>query len=396
MPENTCLYTSVDAPLTVEEIQDLIDGEATALQAADGSIVVTWPDVEVSLSTMAEPQIPDHIKGFMGYVVHMSGGEVDDNIEGLLGFLGAVQCVIGCEIRPGFDDEGKAKSLIVSMACTYEHCLMFANDNIYSPFGQLLFGPEGEADYADLSAITVRKTRVDPVETTERQQKRTARVRGILADRDVPDFAGHIRWIPDDEQIELRSSQEVARRVIAMHGVVCCARGRDREDVLDELQAAGVMKDLSPEEAAFLQQQQPNPSEAQQLIWRLECLWVLMWALGYIKQFDWPDHMCDVDGQHERIFDATESTERFIASAKLRGRATILNAVEMITRIHWAIRQSMVEEKPIPQNLNWKQPSEFVSVFECPSVGVVAERHRALNWLICFGGASWDDVDTPT
>jgi hypothetical protein len=32
----------------------------------------------------------------------------------------------------------------------------------------------------------------------------------------------------------------------------------------------------------------------------------------------------------------------------------------------------------------------------CPTTGVVAERHHALNWLVCFGDADWDDVDTPT
>jgi hypothetical protein len=28
--------------------------------------------------------------------------------------------------------------------------------------------------------------------------------------------------------------------------------------------------------------------------------------------------------------------------------------------------------------------------------GVIQERHHALNWLVRFEDAEWDDVDTPT
>lgn len=38
----------------------------------------------------------------------------------------------------------------------------------------------------------------------------------------------------------------------------------------------------------------------------------------------------------------------------------------------------------------------MVPVTQSAAVGVVAERHHALNWLVRFMDADWDDVDTPT
>jgi hypothetical protein len=45
------------------------------------------------------------------------------------------------------------------------------------------------------------------------------------------------------------------------------------------------------------------------------------------------------------------------------------------------VRQAELDEKAAPAKLE---------------AGVVAERHYALNWLVRYGDADWDDVDTPT
>jgi hypothetical protein len=106
--------------------------------------------------------------------------------------------------------------------------------------------------------------------------------------------------------------------------------------------------------------------------------------------------MCDVEGLHELIFDRSKDPVAFVGQAKLRSTKTILDATELIVRIHWAIRDGLVNETPVPTNMNWKKPADTVPVRECPTCGVVAERHYALNWLIRFQDAEWDDVDIPT
>ncbi|MEM7315831.1 MAG: DUF4272 domain-containing protein [Planctomycetota bacterium] len=63
-------------------------------------------------------------------------------------------------------------------------------------------------------------------------------------------------------------------------------------------------------------------------------------------------------------------------------------------RLHWALRDATINDHPMPENLDWKQPDRMVPI--SPNMGVVAERHKALNWICGFGDYDWDDVDTPT
>lgn len=393
----TTLYIQHQQRLSVEQIEGLAVDGATVSARDDGQIVVQWPDVRLSITTVPRgKELIGHLNGFRGFVINANGGLEDENIAGLLETISSVETLLDCHVEPEFDRENKVKSLIVSMACTLE-AFMFAEGNIYTPFGKRLFGTGHAIPYADLSELTVRKTDFEEVKTTPQQQQRTKRIQKLLLPRDVPSFQHPIRWMPDDEAVQLRTPSEVARRVIALHAVVCLARGRPRGEVLDELKRADVMDALSPSEAALLKSPSIQEQARMPMIWRLEALWLLMWALRYVDKFTWPSHLVDVEALHDMIFKASqEDPGKFIAQAKLRSKKTLLDTTELVTRIHWAIRQAMIEGEPIPENLDWSKPSQMVAVAGCPSVGVVAERHHALNWLIRFDNADWDDVDTPT
>jgi hypothetical protein len=66
-------------------------------------------------------------------------------------------------------------------------------------------------------------------------------------------------------------------------------------------------------------------------------------------------------------------------------------------RLHWAIRDAWVNNGGfLPADLDWSEDYDLAHVSRCAAVGVVEQRHRALNWLTRFGDADWDDVDTPT
>jgi predicted RNA methylase len=75
-----------------------------------------------------------------------------------------------------------------------------------------------------------------------------------------------------------------------------------------------------------------------------------------------------------------ENTKKFIEKASLRAVSEILDASDMIYRIHWATRQSEIDKT--------EQPAGLI-----PSV--VVERHLALNWLTYYEN-NWDDVTCDT
>jgi hypothetical protein len=65
----------------------------------------------------------------------------------------------------------------------------------------------------------------------------------------------------------------------------------------------------------------------------------------------------------------------------LRPLSELLDSLDLHQRLHWITRQAQADKKAVPAGL---EP------------GVIQERRRALNWLVQFEAAQWDDVDTPT
>ena len=107
--------------------------------------------------------------------------------------------------------------------------------------------------------------------------------------------------------------------------------------------------------------------------------------------------MCDVPNL-AGILKHQEANPEFITGAQLRPTAKILDADDLIMRIHWAIRDAHLNHGAlIPEDLDWSRESEMVPVTRCAAVGVVEQRHHTLNWLVNFADPEdWDSVDTPT
>jgi len=122
-----------------------------------------------------------------------------------------------------------------------------------------------------------------------------------------------------------------------------------------------------------------------------------MWALGYIEDLDWPGDMCDVP-KLAGLVSPREADLGFITDARLRSTAELLDAQDLIMRIHWAIRDAYLHQGGmLPAYLDWSAKSEYLPVGMSPAVGVVEQRHYTLNWLVNFlDPTDWDHVDTPT
>jgi len=131
-------------------------------------------------------------------------------------------------------------------------------------------------------------------------------------------------------------------------------------------------------ELQFLNRQ-PSLEEANELVWRYEAIQVLRWALGQQATLPFPDEVCDVPGMTEWLFQS-QSAE-FISQAKLRTTPEVLDAVDLNHRMLWAARDAATHQRPAPAGLDGF---------------ILSERQQALNWLIQFEEADWDQVDIPT
>ena len=229
-----------------------------------------------------------------------------------------------------------------------------------------------------------------------RQRARADRSFAQLKLREVPVYGGPL-IVEDDEEVRLQDPQEVARRAIILWAVALRAEATPKEEVIALIEKANAWDSVSPMERKFLEDPNPDPDMSRALVWRLESLWVMLWALGHLDQLDWPHDMCNVPRLVE-IMRVQESSPTFITDAKLRSVEEILDAQDLTMRIHWAIRDASLADQPrVPQRLVWSGLITWLPVAQCPGVGVVEERHYALNWLVQFlHPENWDQVDTPT
>ena len=137
---------------------------------------------------------------------------------------------------------------------------------------------------------------------------------------------------------------------------------------------------LSPVESEFLASEQPERQDIVNHGWRYEALFVLEWALGLFDELRFPDALCDVPAVARALFD--QDQEALLKRASLRPTSEILDALDLHLRLHWLAREAI-------HNQNREPPAGL-------DAGVLQERRHALNWLVRFEDADWDDVDTPT
>jgi hypothetical protein len=228
----------------------------------------------------------------------------------------------------------------------------------------------------------------------ERERNRAKRSFAELKKRHVPVFQGPL-FVDDD--VTIRSPQDVARRALVLWAVELRAEGVQQVEARQIVDRLKLWEFVSPKEKRFLDRANPSPDECKALVWRLEDLWVLMWALGYVEKLDWPRGMCD-GKQLAEILGPREDDPTFISQAKLRDKETLIDAQDLTMRIHWAIRDAHLhQDGMIPEELDWSGQPEYIPVTLSAAAGVVEERHYVLNWLVdCLTYKNWDDVDTPT
>src|SRR5262249_51591301 len=132
----------------------------------------------------------------------------------------------------------------------------------------------------------------EPYQATPRQAARYQRVLAELERRKVPTLSGRL-FINDDEETTLRESADVAKRALVLTAVGYLADGGDRKEALEIIEQHQLWPAVSPIERRFLEAETTDPDQARKLLWRLEGLWVLVWALGGLE-LGWPAGFCDV------------------------------------------------------------------------------------------------------
>ncbi|WP_440117883.1 DUF4272 domain-containing protein [Paenibacillus sp. QZ-Y1] len=324
-------------------------------------------------------------------------------IQGMLGFLGQIEgrhaslqekvlikcstlnMVVGIETEDDISEEFFNE--LLRMADALDAVIFWGGGSLLNAQGQLLLDVNGESEVEDYT-VTAHTSFLDDVRPpSESAIQRKERSEQLLTEQGIP-YNEHLPARAGDEQAVIRSEEEVARRAVALCIAAlkgeCLGAGESAEDtaalvqeVIDKYDAASF---FSPVERGFIEQHGAEHQEIISFSWGYEAYHVMFWALGYVKELGAPVDLCNVE-KAVGYLQKCDDVEVFIAGGQLRSKNEILDAADLIYRYNWVCVDSCVKDQTPPAGLNG---------------GVAYERHRALNWLICYLDQDWDDVRTDT
>ncbi len=324
-----------------------------------------FPHTPVASRDRSDPELADHLKGFVGYIASRGDGQMNATRYHLIRHVQRVRQHLSLEIpTTGLD-------AFADWALRANAIVFLPDSSIRDPYGRMLMDAEGGPP--DPEAVVPY-----PQDAWERK----ARSEAQLASRGWR-LPAHLPPVPGEAEVRLRSADEVLGRVSALCAVAFRAKTVHSDDPI----AVGELFErlphgsacLSPNEAAFMANPAPDATAAAELSWRFECVPVLEWAIGLRNDLPFPDGTADAP---LALLDLSpEEMAELPPKVRLRPTAEILDALDLHYRAHWLLRQARIDNQPPPEGL---------------AAGIVAERHYALNWLVHFEDAEWDQVDTPT
>lgn len=315
-------------------------------------------------SSSTNPELANHLNGLCGYVFGRGKDEMTQLKFHLIQHIQRVKHQFSMEVQETEFDA------LADWAWEANAILFLPDGSMRSPNGALLLDRDGRMDEEAVLPF--------PEDALERKERSEAQIKQLGAEvaQTLPPVVGEV-------ELRLRTADEVLGRAQALAAVAIRAESLSNSPPpipVKELKRLlpGGFAALSPNEAEFLDAEQPDPQDVMNFVWRYESLQVLVWALGLQPELQFPKDMCDVEALLE-IFKQPKA--KLKQSAKLRPTEEILDAVDLHYRLHWLVRESHIQEQEPALELEGS---------------VVYERHYALNWLTCYEEAEWDDVDTAT
>ena len=314
----------------------------------------------------SDPELAEHLNGFIGFV--MKGGrKMTQPLYHVVQHIQRTQNHISIEIGESSDQQQH----FFEWALASNAILFLTDSTVRDPFGRVLVDPETGSPSAN-AAVPYPEDALQRKVRTES----TLRARGIQVPASLPPVGSIL-------ETRFRSAQEVLGRAFALLAVAVRAESLAMNDPMspEELQEKLPLgfQNLSPKERAFLFDPKPNEQDVTNHLWRYESLYALEWALQLLPDLPFPDQICDVPLSAKTLFEKEGNV--LAEKAQLRPEAELLDALDLTLRAHWSARQAGLTQTQAPAGL---------------IAGVLQERHAALNWLVGFQGAEWDDVDTPT
>lgn len=326
---------------------------------------IEFPTIHLQLRDRSDRELGEHIDGFIGYIMQNGQREMTKSLYAVYRHLQRVQNHFSFEI------EAENIEAIVSWAVASNAILFFPDGSVRDPFGAVLVDPDtGEAD-------TGAKVPYPKLAWDRRQRTITElEQRSLSVPKTLPP-------VVSEDEVKLQSADDVAWRAIALFGVAVRAEslGSNEPIPIEELKKRLPLafRAFTPSETDFIESADPEPQAIINFAWRYEALLVLQWALGLHELVPFPEAICDVPLVARKVLDPKPG--QLLRSATLRDTGEILDALDLNYCLMWSARDAAIQKQQPPAGLD---------------PGVIEQRQHALNWLVRFEDADWDQVEIPS
>lgn len=211
-------------------------------------------------------------------------------------------------------------------------------------------------------------------------QARKAKTEALLQKEGIP-YLPSLPCVESEAGTKLRSPEEVGIRIVCLFCVVGSAFEVGDAVYKEYLREHDLWDHLTPDEASFLAKESPDRKSIINFTWRSEALFVLMWSVRLFNDLPLPRKETDTGEVVSRFPGVDQSPRPFIRGLHLRRKAEVLDASDLIYRLHWATRQAGLDGMAAPTGL---------------IPGVIQEWHHAINWITRYDDQDWDEVATNT
>jgi hypothetical protein len=322
-----------------------------------------FPHQHISYRNLSDPELSPHLSGFGGYIMKGGKAEMTTTRYELLRHIEIVKHNWSMLV---LEEDALA---FAEWATSVGGICFFPDGTVRDPYWYIL-DPEPDAEASM------------PVFADSAQRKKQSE--SVLEEKNIP-FISDLPSIASEHVVETRGAKDVMRRAYSLLVVAVRAESLASGDPLAvsflQTRLPLGFEALSPQESQFLAQDKPSQQDLLNFTWRYEALFTLLWALGWAETLPFPADICNVPWISQTMRDRLESDTNLLDNATIRPTSEILDALDLHLRLHWATTDARVNKK---------------FTVEGVEPGVIQERHHALNWLIRFEEAEWDDVTTPT
>lgn len=337
------------------------------------------------MTSKTEPDKFEEMKNGMYHFFAQVPAQKPTVHEKLLIQITTLNMVIGVESDKAFS--AAFQQQLYELARKLNAIVLMGSRNLMTAEGKLLLDLDGRSEVDDFTVTAhsslLHEERMPSASSLARKEHSERKLR----EEGVPVNA-HLPVIEEEEQTRIRSIEEVAARSIAL----CIAAvkgesdgaGEDPEETSDLIARItnqyAAQAFFTEREQAYLNEPAPERAQIAAFSWGYESYWVMLWALGFIEKLERPDRICDV-GHAVSILQEYENFEDFLRASRMRSKSEIMDEADLIYRYDWACVDARIKNLAAPAGLDG---------------GVVYERHRSLNWLICYMEQEWDHVTTDT